>query len=449
VWRVSAGVSLVDDIEHACVSAALHRPDLVPEAGLLPGDFASVYCANLWQGLLDLRAKNSKIDPAILADHTATNLSAIADVAAAVPTGENLAWYARRVKSQACERQARRIVDHWTDEPVTAGEEWVVGLRQDLASVELPEARRGVTCAEGIKDAFAAIERRVENPGARDGSVATHVGRLDSILFGLHRGSMSILAARPSVGKSALLACIAREAAGRGGARVDYRSIEDSRRALFNRWLAQAGRISLERIGAGDLTCDELAKLAETANAIQGLDIVVDDSAPQDYRLMLNDIERSVIRRNVDLVIIDYVQLLWDPRHRGKRNDELTKISTELAALARRLDVALLVASQLNRAAEKERPCLAHLRDCGSLEQAADVVIILDDFRWRGGRPDDMPITLARIAKNKHGRVGGIPLRWTKQYTLFDEPDEDERVRFNKWVQSEPTRRRWEQTSWN
>jgi replicative DNA helicase len=284
----------------------------------------------------------------------------------------------------------------------------------------------------------SALETAYANPGQRPGGVPTYVPRLDNVLGGLHRGAVTIVGGRPSTGKTSFIQSITRLSA-KAGNKVVVCSLEDSEQSFWLRLLSQESGIDGTRLSQGKISPGEWTAVTLAAEAIAGLDIVVNDAIPRSHLRLMSWIER--VGQGADLIGLDYIQLVRTTT-RGNRNEQLTEVSNDLSAVVRSLDAACLVGSQLSRKADEEKPGLHHLRDCGALEADCDTAIILDDLRWCGGRPigsgcTELPVTLARVAKNKHGRTGVALLKWTPELTMFEGADNELEQEYKKTCQAD------------
>lgn len=443
--------------EAAVVAAAIMRPELVAEAGLVPGDFGDSYWGRCWEQILDLtRNAAGPVDPVLIAERGGQPVEPMVKAITQIGTGQNLAWYAAQVRNSAVERRAKSVVaEHMGCHD--QGDAWVLGLIEKLRGIELPDVTAGVHIKDGVLDAVKSVEAAIEwRRGGKAGDldrIGSGLSDLDLVLGGIRRGVVCVVGARPSVGKSSLLATIARNVALTNKS-VDIYSIEDCGRSLFMRLLCQEAQVIGSMATDGRVDDADMARLTAAASRLYQTNVLVDDRVPSNLDRFLATVERNATRRKTELVVIDYLQLL-SPGHRGNqsRDSELGEVSRGIARVVRRLNCACLVAAQLNRSAESEEPSLAHLRECGSIEADADCVVLLDDLRWCGGRPTDdqgqLPVTVAKINKNKHGRTGKVLLRWTPRYTLFEDATQEDKDRWAAAsVKPEKPRPRARQREW-
>jgi len=280
-------------------------------------------------------------------------------------------------------------------------------------------------------DRLEAIDKRAREGLSPITGVATGLPWLDDMTLGLQPGTLCIVAARPSVGKTALALNVTSNAAARHEKRVGFFSLEMPADQLALRMLASEARLDSERLGKGKLGRHDWEKLAVQGDKLMRAHIWFDDTfvlTPVELRSKCRKLKRE---GGLDLVVVDYLQLMHSPSDRGNqsREQEIATISRSLKALAKELSVPILALSQLNRAVEKrkgERPMLADLRESGAIEQDADVVIFLHRPETDG--PDGAPQLNAEVqdielilAKHRQGPTGLVPLVFFRKHTFFAE----------------------------
>ncbi len=296
---------------------------------------------------------------------------------------------------------------------------------------EQQTASEFVSWPVAVKDAMVGIEKAIELRKDITG-VPTGFVDLDRITHGLQPGDMIIIAARPSMGKTSLAMNIAENAAlGRGPEKkrhsVAVFSLEMSRESLVKRMLCSLGGISSHKLSGGYLSADAHKRLVESAATLNEAKIYVDDSAgltPVDVRARARRLKRKF---GIELVVIDYLQLLNYPQYsRDGRQQETAKISAALKAMAKELKIPVIVLSQLSRAPEQRggksaAPKLSDLRDSGSIEQDADVVCMLRRPCKYPEDPEfgDKTLAILDIAKQRNGPTGEIRLNFTDELTRF------------------------------
>lgn len=285
------------------------------------------------------------------------------------------------------------------------------------------------------------LEQYLEAPGieARDSSaisgIRTGFIKLDELLGGLKRSDLAILAARPSLGKTSLALNIARNAAVGQGARVAIFSLEMAAGQLAQRMLASESGIDSTRLRLGEQTEAEEQKIMHAMGVLADAEIYIDDMAVQRVSEIRGKAHRLHRERPLDLIIVDYLQLIQGAAGRNdNRVAEVSEISRALKGLARELDVTVLACSQLSRAPEQRVPhipMLSDLRESGSIEQDADVVVFIyredvyvNEEEWQRvnpGRPFPEGIAQVIIAKHRNGPTGTVHMRFRKHLTRFED----------------------------
>jgi len=272
-------------------------------------------------------------------------------------------------------------------------------------------------------------------PRAKDGrlpQIFTGFGVLDEYLGGLQRSDLVVLGARPSLGKTSLSLGIARHAAGEYGAKVGLFSLEMSREAVVQRFLAAEADVDSRRLRIGQISEEEKERLMAATGPLSEMPIFVDDTPQPRVAEIRSKARRLYHERGVDLIIVDYLQLIQGEGRIDNRVQEISQITRSLKALARELDVPVLAVSQLSRALEmrtSHRPQLSDLRESGSIEQDADVVLFihredayLSEEEWERqnpGQPYPRGVATIIIAKHRNGPTGEVRLRFIPRTARF------------------------------
>lgn len=350
----------------------------------------------------------------------------LAGCVAWVPTSLHAEYYANIVKRTSTMRQliqagariAQLGYENSADVAKVLGqsEELLYALREGSASqgfVHLREVLEG--CAMEM-----TIPKGERQEGAR---LMTGYRDLDKLLGGLHASDLVLLAARPSVGKTALLLNIAEQAALYRGARVAIFSLEMSKEQLAYRLLASRAGVDLQRLTLGQLGDGDTAKVTDALGRLSELAIYIDDAAGQRMGAMRGKAKQLANQYGIDLIVLDYVGLAHSGHRNENRQQEVGEVARELKALAKELNVPVLAAAQLSRAIEQRpdhRPILSDLRETGQLEQHADVVLFIhredkfmDADEWHRRHPaENYPKGMAEIivAKHRNGPTGACKL---------------------------------------
>lgn len=343
-----------------------------------------------------------------------------------LPTAANAKFYAKIIKEKA---DLRRLIDAAT---VIAGKAYE---EEDEADVIIDDAEQMIlSVAKGrdssefthIKpatmEAMERITELMENKGALTG-LRTDFKRLDLITNGLQPSDLILIAARPSMGKTAFVLNVAANVANNGGV-VAFFSLEMSKYQLITRLLASESAVDASRIKSGDLNDEEWNRLVNNADDLVSREFYIDDTPGATVMDLRGKARRLKAEKGLDLIVIDYLQLM---QGRGKsygdnRQQEISDISRSLKSLARELDVPVIALSQLSRGVESrqvKKPMLSDLRESGSLEQDADIVMFLYREDYYDPETQRQGLTDLIIAKHRNGSIGNIELAFQKEYTRF------------------------------
>lgn len=331
--------------------------------------------------------------------------------------------HAKTIKDKA---QLRRVIQACEEIIYDSGEEQkpVKELLEDAERKIFAVTYKTVAKIERIdsimESAFERVIRRAEHPDEMTG-VETKLLGLDRVLNGLQKSDLIILAARPSMGKTALALNIATNAA-KSGATVAIFSLEMSKGQIAERLMSTLSGVNSQNMKTGNLTDSEMRDLINAVEDIAGLRLHIDDTPGISLLEMRSKLRRLAHETGLDLIVIDYLQLMQGGRAEN-RQQEISEISRSLKALAREMDVPILALSQLSRSVElraDKKPQLSDLRESGSLEQDADIVMFLyrDEYY---NRDDENNKNIAEliIAKNRNGPTTSIGLQFTKEIMRF------------------------------
>ena len=278
-----------------------------------------------------------------------------------------------------------------------------------------------------VRDALEYIEALHSKTNQRF-SVPTGFYELDDLLGGFQKSDLVIIAARPSMGKTAFALNLARNAAVEHKVPVGIFSLEMSTMQLIIRMLCSEGRLNAHLVRTGKLPTSEGVKLSKNAHKLIESPIYVDDTPAQSVLEIRAKARRLKAEKNIGMVIIDYLQLMQGPAKAESREREISHISRSLKALAKELNIPVLALAQLNRAVETrtdKRPQLSDLRESGSIEQDADVVIFLNRPEYYNIMKDENGNSLEGVAevivgKQRNGPIGEIKLAFIKEYARFE-----------------------------
>lgn len=275
-----------------------------------------------------------------------------------------------------------------------------------------------VSVQEAVEMSFSTLEERYKVKGRLRG-ISTGFNEIDKLSSGLRKTDFIVIAARPSMGKTAFALNIGQAASKFGS--VAIFSIEMAREQLMDRFLAARCLIDFGKITEGNLTDDQWSKILNEAELLKQRKLFIDDKAR-----MLNDIKAKCrklkMQQGLDVVIIDYLQLIRTNKKTNSREQEVSYISQELKALAKELDITVISLAQLSRAPEQRsdhRPMLSDLRESGSIEQDADIIHFLYRDEYYNKETEDRNIAEVITAKNRNGVTKTTKLAWIGQYQRF------------------------------
>ncbi|MBP3268102.1 MAG: replicative DNA helicase [Ruminococcus sp.] len=354
-------------------------------------------------------------------------LSEIADL---LPTTSNIESYCKIVSDKYYVRSlgyvARNIL-----EDIQMGEN-DASLMLDAAEQKIYDIRQGrdvrglIPLKEAIAEAYDRLGK-ISGPD-KDKYVGARTGftLLDSITSGLNKSDLIIIAARPGMGKTSFAMNIATNVARRAEKEVVTFNLEMSKEQLATRILSTEALVDSNTLRNGRISGDDWVKLATSAGYLSTLPLFIDDTASMTVQQMKAKLRRT---KNLGLVIIDYLQLMESTSHSDNRVVVISEITRQLKVMAKELNVPVILLSQLSRAVESrtdKRPMLSDLRESGSIEQDADIVLFLYREAYYTKESQRPNISECIVAKNRHGETGTVELVWDGQYTRFSNPDYSE-----------------------
>ncbi|MGZ5002876.1 MAG: replicative DNA helicase [Chthoniobacterales bacterium] len=350
-----------------------------------------------------------------------------------VPTAANVTYYLEIVREKYILRQiiaaatesVRRAYEEQDEVHALLDEveQKIFAVGEDRFKGQLP------TMKEQVMGALESIEKLWEQRGGITG-ISTGFHELDRMTNGLHDGEMIVIAARPSMGKTALAMNIAEHVAINGKLPVAVFSLEMSGQQLVQRLLCSRARVNLQKVREGFLPEHDFPKLTNAASKLAEAEIYIDDSAGLSILELRAKARRLKAQKNIQLIVIDYLQLLRSTTRRAQDNRqlEISEISAGIKGLAKELKIPVIVLAQLNRQPEARsggKPRLSDLRESGSIEQDADLVGLLvrpeiyeEDEEARAEKAGEAELI---IAKQRNGPVGDIPLTFLKEFTRFED----------------------------
>lgn len=343
-----------------------------------------------------------------------------------VPHTAHAKYYAGIVRDKAIQRKliyvCTDILRNAHDDVLETEDLLDAAEREIFQILEQQEAANKIDLKEILLETFTRIDQRLEHRGAISG-LATGFRDLDNQTNGFAPSELVILAARPSMGKTAFVLNVAEAVADRSQAGVVIFSLEQSKLELAERFLCIRGRLDMHKLRKGDLDEDDRDKLLRTSSELESLPVFIDDQAGRSMSQIAAICRRLKRKNDIRLVIIDYLQLIEPEDKRAPREQQIAQITRRLKFLAKELAVPVVALAQLNRGVElrdDKRPRLADLRESGAIEQDADIVMFL--HRPEMYNPEDSPGKAEVIvAKHRNGPTGIVALSFEKEHLRFQD----------------------------
>ena len=424
------------DSEKAVLGSIMLRKDAIQEVeDIINAD--SFYVQKhkmIFQAMQDLSLKNEPIDMLSLSTklgeqkvlETIGGNKYLAEIVNGVPSSTNVKHYAVIVQKKYILRSLIDAADYVSELAFEEGDDHMDDIL-DLAEkkmfsvVSSPKNQKFTSLKDALPEAWERLEKLHEHKDALRG-LPTGFKDLDSILSGLQKSDLIILAARPSVGKTTLALDIARMTAIHHDKSVGIFSLEMSSQQLVDRMLAAESRVNAWSLRTGRLTADkEFSQLRDSLDKLSKAKIYIDDQPGNSIVRMKAISRRLKAEKGLDLIVVDYLQLMTTSKNYDSMVNQVTEISRSLKSLAKELDVPVLALSQLSRAVESRggKPRLSDLRDSGSIEQDADVVMFI--HREDKGKDESERTNIAEILIEKHrnGPTGKVELYFDEKTTTF------------------------------
>ncbi|MDO5540172.1 MAG: replicative DNA helicase [Eubacteriales bacterium] len=347
------------------------------------------------------------------------------DILNSVYTSTNVRQYAKIVHEKSMLRKLIRTTEDIANTCYT-GKEALEDIFSDTEKrifdiVQQNTSGEFVPIKEVVLNALDKIELASRIKGNVTG-IPTGFIDLDYKTAGFQPSDLILVAARPSMGKTALVLNIAQHMAFKENVTVAVFSLEMSKEQLVNRLLSLESRVDSQSIRTGNLSDEDWEKLIEGASIIGSSNLIIDDTPGISVTELRSKCRKFKLEHNLGIIIIDYLQLMTGSRHSESRQQEISDISRSLKAIARELNVPVVALSQLSRAVEQRpdhRPMLSDLRESGAIEQDADVVMFIYRDDYYNKDTDKPNVAEIIIAKQRNGAIGTIELAWLPQYTKF------------------------------
>lgn len=428
------------EAEQAVIGAVFLEPEALSAASerLMPEDFYRASHQRIFEAMMKLTDKGEPIDLVTVTTSLsnekkldeAGGVAYLSDLAASVPTAANIIYYSKIVEEKSI---LRRLIRTATD-IVTSG----FATEDDVEDV-LNEAEKNILEVSGrknsgafkaIKDVLIDVYDNVEQLQHHDADVTgipTGYRDLDRITSGFQRNDLIIVAARPSVGKTAFALNVAQNVAVNTDENVAIFSLEMGADQLVSRMLCAEGNIDSQRLRTGKLEADDWSKLTMAMGSLSNAGIFIDDTPGIRVSEVRSKCRRLKQEQGLGMILIDYLQLIQGSGNsRENRQQEVSEISRSLKALARELNVPLIALSQLSRGVESrqdKRPMMSDLRESGSIEQDADIVGFLYRDDYYDQESEKQNIIEIIISKQRNGPVGNVELAFVKEYNKFVDLD--------------------------
>ncbi|MFM8734272.1 MAG: replicative DNA helicase [Pirellulales bacterium] len=427
------------DAERAVLGSILLKPDVCDDIALVvrPEDFSDESLQVLYRHLLELHDSGKRIDTTIVVERLRTQgdferiggAAALADAVQSVPHAAHATHYAAIVRDKAI---LRSLIDAGTDilrdaydtgdEPrqlLARAEEKIFSILERRSSAEAKPIQ------SVLEDVMVRMDARMKHEHTI-GGVETGFTDLDSLCGGLHNSELVILAARPSMGKTAFAMNIAEHVAINVKTPVLFVSLEMASLELADRLLCSAAQVNGHRLRNGTISQEDRRRLVQKSSEIGAAPLYIDDTPSRTLTEIAAVARRLKRKQGLALIVIDYLQLIEPDNPRDPRQEQVARIARRLKAMSRELDIPVLCLAQLNRQAEvsrDNRPRLNHLRESGAIEQDADVVMFVHREEYYQTNDEDRERVRGQaeiiIAKQRNGPIGDVKLLWQHDFTRF------------------------------
>lgn len=430
------------EAEQTVLAFILYRPDALPDfhEDVAATDFYGDDHRLIWEAMVQISSNGDEPDLVSVATHlkskglleTVGGFAYLNELQGLVVTAGQAHTHARLIHEKAVRRQLIKLADELRDRAFDEGGEQtqdIVAETQKALSISVDRLTQNSAemLGDAVDDVVAAAQEMYEN-GAEVSGISTGFVDIDRKTAGLHPGALTILAARPAMGKTAfalnVAANIAKEIP------VLIFSLEMSKSELASRFVSLVGRVNAAHIKTGSMDSDEWTRFSLAAHDLKQLHLAIDDTSG----LSISDIRSRATRvaaqfGQLGLVVVDYLQLVSGSKlsAREGRTQEMAEVSRGLKAIAKDLKCPVLALSQLNRAVESrpdKRPMMADIRESGAIEQDADLIAFIYRDEKYNPNTEDRNVAEIIIGKHRSGPTGTVRLRFDGQYTRFDNLEE-------------------------
>ncbi len=427
------------EAEQAVIGSMLIDQESITIASeiISPEDFYNKQYGIIYDAMLELNKERKQVDTVTLQNklrekdipEELCSLEYMRDIIAAVPTSANIRYYAGIVAEKATLRKLIRTAGDIENTCYDGKEDIDTILDTTEKKVfEIVQHRNFEDFAPIDKVVLNAVDRieAAYRAGGNITGIPTGFVDLDYKTSGLQPSDLVLIAARPSMGKTAFVLNIAQHMAFRQNKSVAIFSLEMSKEQLINRLFSLEGNISGEHLRNGKLDDAEWDKLAEAASTIGDSRLVIDDTPGIKVSDLRSKCRKYKLEKGLDIIIIDYLQLMTGSGRTDSRQQEISDISRSLKGLARELNVPVVALSQLNRDLEKrndKRPMMSDLRESGAIEQDADLIMFIYRDQVYNKDTEKPDVAEIIIGKQRNGPIGTVELAWLSEYTKFGNLD--------------------------
>ncbi|KMJ60422.1 DNA helicase [Bacillus sp. LL01] len=425
------------EAEQAVIGAIFLEPSSLTLASelVMPDDFYRASHQKIYDCMLNLSDRGEPVDLVTVTSELANlklleevgGVSYLSDIAGSVPTAANIEYYAKIVEEKSILRRLIRTATNIAQEGYSREDE-VAGLLNEAEKQILEVSqRKNSGVFQNIKDVLVKTYDNIETLHNRKGEVTgieTGFTELDKMTAGFQRNDLIIIAARPSVGKTAFALNIAQNVATKARENVAIFSLEMGAEQLVMRMLCAEGNINAQNLRTGQLTAEDWSKLTMAMGSLSNAGIYIDDTPGIRVSEIRSKCRRLRQESGLGMILIDYLQLIQGSGRGGgeNRQQEVSEISRSLKALARELEVPVIALSQLSRGVEQrqdKRPMMSDIRESGSIEQDADIVGFLYRDDYYDKESENKNIIEIILAKQRNGPVGTVSLAFVKEYNKF------------------------------
>ena len=433
------------EAEQALLGAVLMNPACYTRvSGIVrPESFYIPQHKAIFAAIANLDYLNQKIDPLLVLEELKQNgtydeaagKNYLAQLAQSVPSVENVESYARIIKEKYYLRTLMEAAEEMLKN--AANEELSADTIMDAAEQKIYNIRQGnkenepVRLSDILRDEVYDNLQKITSPETAEESkgIPTGFSLLDKYMTGLNKSDLILIGARPAMGKTSFALNIARNIAVKAKKKVVFFSLEMGREPLAQRVLSTEARVESQKMRTGELTDDDWSRIGQATLALNDAELYFDDTSTITVPEMKARVRKM---RDVDCVIIDYLQLMTGTKRTESRVQEVSEITRSLKLMAKDLKIPVITCSQLSRSTEgrgkSHKPQLSDLRESGSIEQDADIVLMLYRESYYDEDKNETVVTdeskaQVIIAKNRHGGTGEVDLHWNGNYTLFSTPE--------------------------